>query len=55
MTYVDPNVPCGQPRVAKWIFIGYVPEGQPPQTPPEFKIYGWIPKKVVEGAARSCP
>ncbi len=49
MTYVAPNVPCGQRRVAKWIFIGYIPSGQ--SRP---RMYGWTPKKVVEGE-RTCP
>lgn len=50
MSYVDPNVPCGQPRVAKWIFVGYIPEGQDKP-----RIFGWTPKKMVEGGPRVCP
>jgi hypothetical protein len=62
MGYSDPNVPCGQQRVAAWWFgngnpgaendrgpggaLGTDPDNQP--------MFGWSAIKNVEGGARSC-
>lgn len=48
--YVDPNVPCGQQRLAKWIFIQGNPNGDR-----NHKMFGWTPLRTPTGAPRNCP
>lgn len=56
--YADPNVPCGQRRVATWEYGAANPNG-----PKENKMWGWIPRPVlgtdgtrgVPGSERVCP
>ncbi len=46
---VDANVPCGQRRVAKWIFVAGNPGGDA-----QHKMLGWTPKRVPVGEPRRC-
>ena len=48
--YADPNVPCGQARVARWVFG----DANPDAAPGENHIYGWFPVKVHGVHRRRC-
>ena len=48
--YTDPNVPCGQAPVARWVFG----DANPDAKPGEYHIYGWFPKKVHGLRRRRC-
>jgi hypothetical protein len=48
--YADPNVPCHQAPVARWVFGDANPNAQPG----EYHIYGWFPRKVHNQRRRRC-
>ena len=48
--YADPNVPCGQARVARWVFG----DANPDAASGENHIYGWFPVKVHGVHRRHC-
>ena len=48
--YPDPNVPCGQAPVARWMFG----DANPDAKPGEYHIYGWFPRRVRGLRRRHC-
>jgi hypothetical protein len=53
--YSDPNVPCGQQRVARWQFIDANPSGAFKPTGPTSpqRMFGWVPQNVPAGSPRT--